>query len=1073
MAGPLEESLDEVHILVDAILSLSGDLIPNPNHVKPSASSTASTKIQPGNALITHPPSQFDLRQNNPQDCQNLIIASVDRATVEISRTIIALNASFSQQLQEASISASNGIKAAQDSASSSIGIVVKSADIATSSASFSLTIANRQVVSATSALADFSLSSSSDVASLSSSLSLLQASLSSVQASASNAIAAAQAALASATGSAAAQASSLLASANANLPPSVTQSSSNRPLPSFQSPSNTTLTPAQIAGIAIGAAAASVLLSLGIYFAILRMRRRDRDSYLDEKYPPRSPKELPSRLSSIPRTGNGVTLKFNPPKSSNAPRPSRSALRTKVRTSIEPPLIPQMNRAETQHVTFGDYNQQTALPTSPVWPLRTPTMDMLEQKNTSPALTHWPLQAPFIEQSVSTAPKGFSTYALPKTRDQVVWSQYDRAREDEIVTNPFSDRLELPIEEQVPSKPHESPSEEVTKIRDSMKSRFDNQEFDFGIPKDPFNELASDDQEVPEVDNPFRDTQDEVVDETWDEFNYSLVDKFITQGSQIVEDVGPGHAQEEERQHINTKLAKPTNSYRERVESPSQLSRSQPHLATLPEAADILEKPKVKTILRANTTSLATGRENDILDQPAFLQNYNPPMPEVEKIVPPPPRRRPSLGSIRPLRKMLPPRQKTVSPQRRRDVSGDEKSRSTSQAESSSTRLQMEILSRNLKSGASQQPEVLLPVSIPEGYLRKKDISPLWQNPVIVDILTEATISQAENNSGISSQDGVEALQDHQFGEIKDDEYKVPSGPDEAEETESEDRQHRGRSMLRTSDIIEARLSLKSQMKEKWKSSEALPNCLSALLQPKKDISNPSVSEMDLIQDRKEELDTDTMKSPLRRNPVDFSTILKIPKIPMTGFIPRSKTLPPLRKSIMERNAMKRRSRSLSPTRLPPSNKFLHLNTDPAPITREDSPLRRNPSHPLLTPSNRISRKLSPNPLLDSSLLPPPPPIPGEASPLLNPSQPTNATPSPHTNESKSNPQPPKPPKTARNGIFAYNLSKFQDLAKLDPVDSLVASTEVTQRAMRGIYIPGSLREEAVRGVSRSRERR
>lgn len=182
MAGPSKESLDEVHILVDATLFLSEDPILNPNHVQPDASSAVSTTTFPGNALITHPPSHLDLRQNNPQDCQNLIIASVDRATVEISRTIIALNATFSQQVQEASISASNGIKAAQDSASSSIGIVVKSADAATSSASFSLTIANRQVVSATSALADFSLSSSSDVASLSSSLSLLQASLTSAQ---------------------------------------------------------------------------------------------------------------------------------------------------------------------------------------------------------------------------------------------------------------------------------------------------------------------------------------------------------------------------------------------------------------------------------------------------------------------------------------------------------------------------------------------------------------------------------------------------------------------------------------------------------------------------------------------------------------------------------------------------------------------------------------------------------------------------------------------------------------------------------------------------------------------------
>lgn len=52
-------------------------------------------------ALITAPTAPIvDLRQNNSQDCANLIAASVDRAIVEISRTIIALNVTFSQQLQ-------------------------------------------------------------------------------------------------------------------------------------------------------------------------------------------------------------------------------------------------------------------------------------------------------------------------------------------------------------------------------------------------------------------------------------------------------------------------------------------------------------------------------------------------------------------------------------------------------------------------------------------------------------------------------------------------------------------------------------------------------------------------------------------------------------------------------------------------------------------------------------------------------------------------------------------------------------------------------------------------------------
>jgi hypothetical protein len=56
--------------------------------------------------------------------------------------------------------------------------------------------------------------------------------------------------------------------------------------------------------------------------------KRNERDSYLDEKDSIRSPTKLPSRDSSTFRTGNSITVKFNPPKSSDAPDPPRSALR-------------------------------------------------------------------------------------------------------------------------------------------------------------------------------------------------------------------------------------------------------------------------------------------------------------------------------------------------------------------------------------------------------------------------------------------------------------------------------------------------------------------------------------------------------------------------------------------------------------------------------------------------------------------------------------------------------------------------------------------------------------------------
>jgi hypothetical protein len=218
MAGHMfvDDPLNDDDSLFDTLSFLDEDFIlPNDNSVQPSpASQRASTTFHPQYARITSPPVPLELRQNNPQDCSNLIIASVNRATVEISRTIIALNATFSQQLQQASISASNGIKSAQNSASSTVSVVSQNASIATSSAFSMVTVANlvatsanvaltsvqssastamvsanMSIVAATSSLTLARLTltsvmtaSSTDVASLSSSITALQASVASVQ---------------------------------------------------------------------------------------------------------------------------------------------------------------------------------------------------------------------------------------------------------------------------------------------------------------------------------------------------------------------------------------------------------------------------------------------------------------------------------------------------------------------------------------------------------------------------------------------------------------------------------------------------------------------------------------------------------------------------------------------------------------------------------------------------------------------------------------------------------------------------------------------------------------------------
>jgi hypothetical protein len=204
--------------------------------------------------------------------------------------------------------------------------------------------------------------------------------------------------------------------------------------------------------------------------------------------------------------------------------------------------------------------------------------------------------------------------------------------------------------------------------------------------------------------------------------------------------------------------------------------------------------------------------------------------------------------------------------------------------------------------------------------------------------------------------------------------------------EEEVDDRQARGRSMLRTSDIIEARLS--------------------AII---------STNDLPLLNIAPQELskeERDQTISPLRRNPVDLATVLD----------QRNRTLSPLQRNPSTSTlSIKRKSRTLSPPSLP------RLHPISPSLSREESPLRRNPPSPI-------------------------------------PSQHPSAQKSIFASNAASRPQ--------SNFVFSQTLSKFQSLAEQGTANGRQASTEVTQRAIAGIFIPGSLREQAVRNLSKSRER-
>jgi hypothetical protein len=138
--------------------------------------------------------------------------------------------------------------------------------------------------------------------------------------------------------------------------------------------------------------------------------------------------------------------------------------------------------------------------------------------------------------------------------------------------------------------------------------------------------------------------------------------------------------------------------------------------------------------------------------------------------------------------------------------------------------------------------------------------------------------------------------------------------------------------------------------------------------------------------------------------------------------------------------------------------------------MERMESPLRRNPINFVMLSEEQRNKTISPlrgNPFNA--------PAEKRKARTLSPLRRNPLQPIPRTEISREesplrrNPTVSRP---ASNANFSQTLSKFQTLASQNPNDALRASNEVTQRAMNGIYIPGSLREYAVRNLSKSRER-
>lgn len=247
--------------------------------------------------------------------------------------------------------------------------------------------------------------------------------------------------------------------------------------------------------------------------------------------------------------------------------------------------------------------------------------------------------------------------------------------------------------------------------------------------------------------------------------------------------------------------------------------------------------------------------------------------------------------------------------------------------------------------------PERRVESQSPDAEKNEREISPLRRNPPFEPF--EAIISLLDGPKG-----GATKLEE------------------DADEYES-----RGRSMIRTSDIIEARLS---------------------------GLAQANKPQEDMLQPRGRQGEPDDLQ-PASSAPAQRSTATDQVQL----------RTPPKRKPVAANQVSTKNPPSLSSNSL--SRPVSATSATVTPRRDESSPLRRNP--PDINPPPR--RALG-----------------------------TGAKATSSTKE------------------FSQALSKFQTLISENPQDAVVASNEVTSRAIAGIYIPGSLREQAVRNLSKSRER-
>jgi hypothetical protein len=538
-----------------------------------------------------------------------------------------------------------------------------------------------------------------------------------------------------------------------------------------------------------------------------------------------------------------------------------------------------------------------------------TPSLDLFGGVETTPALSYVSL-AP-TEKYLNLDPTPNLAKGLQATASTSFTSISSKANTDKLVEETFS----VQIEGLTTQKPHLTQIEENNDVLKPEEPVHD----------DPFA-------------NPFEDPPPSLLEEPIQETIKKSIEELIEEATEEPIEEEPFEDSIEER--IDEKIDNPfENPLEIRIEDqPEDVARGQllqqPKRIPAPETLALLQEdelPRYSTMPEIDKLLRIVAQQNEITDgKPLFWSDFRATDPEVEIAMSQPPLREHSPMTEVPLpRDAFPPRQRVdelmVEEQRSRTLS----------------RIRRNPVIDIAAFGPS--PKQLPPAGEretshpPTTSIEERELSPLRQNFHFRNI---TSFLQVEHETTVNAE--------------------IPIN-----EAGADLREGRGRSMIRTSDIIKARLSGISRIKEQEK-----------------------VQEEDARQEERERT-----VSLLRRNPVVLVDH-------------RDRTISPLRRNPSNASFAKLHSRAPS---LPPSL-----------LSREESPLRRNP------PNQNIA--------------------------ILGTSD--------STSRSKT------------NGQFSQTLSRFQTIASQNPKDSIKALNEVTQRAIAGIHIPSSLREQAVRNLSKSRER-